>query len=79
MNVANSRGSEPQPPIIKHNVAILLFDGVEVLDFAGPFEVFSRTRLAPGVESHRSDATAPFRVLQWRGRSSPLRQPAICS
>jgi len=29
----------------KLNVGILLFDHVEVLDFAGPFEVFSRTRL----------------------------------
>lgn len=27
----------------KRNVAIFLFDGVEVLDFAGPFEVFSVT------------------------------------
>jgi transcriptional regulator GlxA family with amidase domain len=31
----------------KLNVGILLFDDVEVLDFAGPFEVFSRTRLIP--------------------------------
>jgi hypothetical protein len=31
-----------------------------VLDLAGPFEVFSRTRLAPGVESRRSDESAPF-------------------
>ena len=30
------------------NVGILIFEGVEVLDFAGPFEVFSRTRLTPG-------------------------------
>ena len=32
------------------NVGILVFDGVEVLDFCGPFEVFniSRTREAPG-------------------------------
>lgn len=45
------------------NTAILVFDGVEVLDFAGPFEVFSRTRTEPGVESRRSDATAPFRVF----------------
>ena len=30
-------------------VAILLFDGVELLDFAGPFEVFSAAR--PGPES----------------------------
>jgi transcriptional regulator GlxA family with amidase domain len=28
---------------MKQNVAILLFDDVEVLDFAGPFEVFSVT------------------------------------
>lgn len=28
---------------IRRSVAILMFDGVEVLDFAGPFEVFSVT------------------------------------
>jgi len=44
-------------------VGIFLFDEVEVLDFAGPFEVFSRTRLTPGVESRRSDETAPFKVF----------------
>lgn len=45
------------------NTAILVFDGVEVLDFAGPFEVFSRTRLEPGVASRRTDESAPFRVF----------------
>ena len=45
------------------NVGILIFDEVEVLDFAGPFEVFSRTRLEAGVESRRSDASAPFTVF----------------
>jgi transcriptional regulator GlxA family with amidase domain len=45
------------------NVGIFLFDGVEVLDFAGPFEVFSRTRLVPGVESRRSEESAPFHVF----------------
>jgi transcriptional regulator GlxA family with amidase domain len=45
------------------NTAILVFDGVEVLDFAGPFEVFSRTRLVPGIESRRTDDSAPFRVF----------------
>ena len=45
------------------HVAILIFDGVEVLDFAGPFEVFSRTRTEPGLESRRSDEGAPFRVF----------------
>ena len=45
------------------NVAILIFDGVEVLDFAGPYEVLSRTRTVPGTESRRSDEHAPFRVF----------------
>ena len=45
------------------NTGILIFDGVEVLDFAGPFEVFSRTRTVPGVESRREEASAPFRVF----------------
>ena len=40
----------------------MLFDDVEVLDFAGPFEVFSRTRLVPGLESRKSEETAPFVV-----------------
>ena len=44
-------------------VGILIFDDVEVLDFAAPFEVFSRTRLEPGVASRRSDVTAPFEVF----------------
>jgi len=47
----------------KTAVGILLFDGVEVLDFAGPYEVFSRTRLIPGVESRRSEDSAPYRVF----------------
>jgi len=45
------------------NVGILIFDGVEVLDFAGPFEVFSRTRLVAGLDSRRSEDSAPFRVF----------------
>ena len=47
----------------KRSVGILIFDGVEVLDFAGPFEVFSRTRLKPGTESRRNDDSAPFDVF----------------
>jgi transcriptional regulator GlxA family with amidase domain len=47
----------------KLNVGILLFDDVEVLDFAGPFEVFSRTRLTPGAESRRGEEAAPFQVF----------------
>jgi transcriptional regulator GlxA family with amidase domain len=63
MNIENSLDCKSQPLLEKYNVAILVFDGVEVLDFTGPFEVFSRTRLSPGVESRRSDETAPFRVF----------------
>ncbi len=48
---------------MKRNVGIFVFDDVEVLDFAGPFEVFSRVRLEPGVASRRSEASAPFHVF----------------
>jgi transcriptional regulator GlxA family with amidase domain len=47
----------------KTQVGILIFENVEVLDFAGPFEVFSRTRTVPGPESRRSDDSAPFQVF----------------
>jgi len=53
-------------------VGILIFDDVEVLDFAGPFEVFSRTRLAPGVDSRRSDDSAPFRVFTVAKTREPI-------
>ena len=46
----------------RHDVGILIFDDVELLDFTGPYEVFSRTRMTPGVESRRSEDSAPFRV-----------------
>ncbi len=47
------------------NVAVFLFDDVEVLDFAGPFEVFSVTRLA--------DGTAPFSVYTVALESRPIK------
>lgn len=56
----------------KWNVGILIFDGVEVLDFAGPFEVFSRTRLVPGVESRRSEESAPFQVFTVAKSHAPV-------
>lgn len=57
----------------KRSVGILIFDGVEVLDFAGPFEVFSRARLTPGVESRRSDEAAPFDVFTVAKTTAPIR------
>jgi len=54
------------------NVGILIFDDVEILDFAGPFEVFSRTRLQPGAESRRSEESAPFRVFTVARTAAPI-------
>ena len=48
---------------MKMTVGILIFDDVEVLDFAGPFEVFSRTRTVAGSDSRRTDDSAPFEVF----------------
>lgn len=59
----NPLTTERPTPERKWGVGILLFDGVEVLDFAGPFEVFSRTRLVPGVDSRRGEQSAPFSVF----------------
>ena len=44
-------------------VGIFIFENVEVLDFAGPYEVFSRTRMDSGPASRRSDESAPFNVF----------------
>lgn len=56
----------------KWNVGILIFDNVEVLDFAGPFEVFSRTRLEPGPDSRRTDDSAPFHVFTVAKSAAPV-------
>jgi transcriptional regulator GlxA family with amidase domain len=56
----------------KWNVGILIFDGVEILDFAGPFEVFSRTRLVPGAESRRTEESAPFQVFTVAKSRAPI-------
>jgi len=44
----------------RKRVGIVLFDDVEVLDFCGPFEVFSVARLN---EERRREEAAPFEVL----------------
>lgn len=56
----------------KWNVGILIFDGVEILDFAGPFEVFSRARLVPGAASRRSEDSAPFQVFTVAKSRAPI-------
>ncbi len=57
----------------KWNVGILIFDDVEILDFAGPFEVFSRTRLVRGPESRRSEDSAPFHVFTVAKTAAPIQ------
>jgi transcriptional regulator GlxA family with amidase domain len=59
-------------PAARRRVAILIFDDVEVLDFAGPFEVFSRTRLTPGAASRRSEESAPFEVFTVAAAHAPV-------
>lgn len=51
------------------SVAILLFDGVELLDFAGPFEVFSAARVAADSQTRLLDV---FTVAEAAG-------PATCN
>ena len=44
----------------RRRVAIVVFDEVEVLDFAGPFEVFSALRLD---EATRRESSSPYEVI----------------
>ena len=46
--------------MVRKRVGILVFAEVEVLDFCGPFEVFSATRLD---ESRRREEPSPFDVI----------------
>ncbi|HZF05998.1 MAG TPA: DJ-1/PfpI family protein [Patescibacteria group bacterium] len=52
----------------RKRVGILVFPEVEVLDFCGPFEVFSVTRL----EAHRRDEPSPFEVLLVAEKPGPV-------
>lgn len=51
-------------------VGIVLFEDVEVLDFCGPFEVFSAAREK---EEKRREAPAPFEVLLVAERAGPVK------
>lgn len=53
----------------RQRVGIVLFDGVEVLDFCGPFEVFSVTRLH---EERRREEPSPFEVWLIAERDGPV-------
>jgi transcriptional regulator GlxA family with amidase domain len=53
----------------RKRVGIVLFDDVEVLDFCGPFEVFSVTRLT---EERRREEPSPFEVLLAAETAAPV-------
>src|SRR5258706_16290905 len=53
----------------RKRVGIVLFENVEVLDFCGPFEVFSVTRLN---EEKRRDEPSPFEVFLLAETTSPV-------
>ena len=53
----------------RKRVGILIFPDVEVLDFCGPFEVFSVTRLN---EELRREDVSPFEVLVIAERAGPV-------
>jgi transcriptional regulator GlxA family with amidase domain len=46
--------------MMRKRVGIVVFDDVEILDFCGPFEVLSTTRLD---ETHRQEELSPFDVV----------------
>ncbi len=50
-------------------VGILIFDKVEVLDVAGPFEVFSVTRLN---EHRRLEEASPFKIILIAEKSNQI-------
>jgi transcriptional regulator GlxA family with amidase domain len=53
----------------RKKVGIVMFGDVEVLDFCGPFEVFSVTRLN---DDKRRNEPSPFEVLLVAERSTPI-------
>ncbi len=53
----------------RKSVGIVLFENIEVLDFCGPFEVFSVTRLN---EEKRRDESSPFEVLLVAEKATPV-------
>jgi transcriptional regulator GlxA family with amidase domain len=56
-------------PMERKRVGIVLFENIEVLDFCGPFEVFSATRLH---EERRREEPSPFEVLLVAEKADPV-------
>src|SRR5689334_9543775 len=57
----------------RKKVGLVIFDEIEVLDFCGPLEVFSVTRLN---EERRREEASPFEVLLICQSSQPVKTAA---
>ena len=55
---------------MRKHVGILIFDEIEVLDFTGPYEVLSATRLN---ESKRREDPSPFEVITVAEKQAVIR------
>ena len=58
-----------QTQLLPLTVGILIFDQVEVLDVAGPFEVFAVARLN---EERRQDESSPFKIFLISEKAGPV-------
>lgn len=58
-----------QTQLLPLTVGILIFDQVEVLDVAGPFEVFAVARLN---EERRQDESSPFKIFLISEKPGPV-------
>ncbi|MAJ24458.1 MAG: AraC family transcriptional regulator [Rickettsiales bacterium] len=56
----------------KKNVGIFIFDNVEVLDFTGPYEVFSSTRSTNKSLVPITDLACPFNVFTFSERKKTI-------
>src|SRR5687768_10481775 len=63
------RASIQEIAMKRHRVGIVLFEDIEVLDFCGPFEVFSVTRIN---EEKRREEPSPFEVVLIAERPGPV-------
>ncbi len=58
----------------KKKIGIFIFDEVEILDFAGPFEVFASTKIVEKKTTNKSDISlSPFRVFTISERKKKIK------
>ena len=62
----------------KKNVGIFIFDNVEVLDFTGPYEVFSSTRSTNKSLVPITDLPCPFNVFTFSEKKKNIVVYIIC-